>query len=272
MSQLVLEGDYIYSPGSTTQEVFASAVELFDSAIVLADDNAQIRNLGLLGKARSLLSLGQFDIARQTVTAIDKEYQHSILGIFDRNAESFGAFYNLTVSDREGGRGFPYVTGDDPRIELVVRPPDISQPSPAYHPAKYRNSWVKPVKMMIASGIEARLIEAEALLNDGAISEWLNILNELRNDIGLPPIADPGESSSRLDTHFNERAAWLFLTGHRQGDLRRLVRVYGIPVTEVYPSGIYQNTFLQYGAFADLQVPAPESLNPYFEGCEARDA
>src|SRR5581483_874628 len=105
----------------------------------------------------------------------------------------------------------------------------------------------------MASGVEARLIEAEAALAAGDAS-WLTILNRLRTDgtfttaphpgdptvtdttwgpgvgavlfpnglPGLRPLTDPGTPAARVDLLFAERAAWLFLTGHRLGDMRRL--------------------------------------------------
>jgi len=54
-------------------------------------------------------------------------------------------------------------------------------------------------------------------------------LNALRADVnnnaasprGAP---DPGTQVGREDLLFRERAFWLFATGHRLGDLRRLAR------------------------------------------------
>ena len=40
----------------------------------------------------------------------------------------------------------------------------------------------------------------------------------------LGPLQDPGTPDGRVDLLFHERAFWLYLTGHRQGDLRRLIR------------------------------------------------
>jgi len=43
----------------------------------------------------------------------------------------------------------------------------------------------------------------------------------------LAALTDPGTAEARVDLLFRERAFWFFLTGHRQGDLRRLIRQYG---------------------------------------------
>ncbi len=93
--------------------------------------------------------------------------------------------------------------------------------------------------LTLADAVEARLIEAEAALRAGDNLGWLATLNHLRQTAWttivpatpgpLPDLTDPGPDGSggdalRVDLLFRERAFWLYLTGHRQGDLRRLVR------------------------------------------------
>src|SRR5205807_2635254 len=90
----------------------------------------------------------------------------------------------------------------------------------------------------LVDGLEARLIAAEAELSANNVAGWLDSLNSLRagNGLaasdaarsgGLAVLADPGTAAGRVDLMFSERAFWLFATGHRLGDLRRLVRQYG---------------------------------------------
>lgn len=49
----------------------------------------------------------------------------------------------------------------------------------------------------------------------------------------LPPLAAAATPAAQEDQLFKERAYWLFLTSHRLGDLRRLVRQYGRGVSSV---------------------------------------
>jgi len=111
----------------------------------------------------------------------------------------------------------------------------------------------------IASGIEARLIVAEVALREGDPTTWLNELNALRADTTLlpvpqdtsfrpvqgtklAPLTDPGPSpndSLRVDMLFRERGFWMFSTGHRLGDMRRLMRQYNRSVNTVYPTGAW---------------------------------
>ena len=88
---------------------------------------------------------------------------------------------------------------------------------------------------------------------------------------GLAPLDDPGSADARVDLIFRERAFWLFITGHRQGDLRRLVRQYHRRQESVYPTGFYQGGLSAYGTDVTAPIPPVERLNPQFTGCINRD-
>jgi hypothetical protein len=141
----------------------------------------------------------------------------------------------------------------------------------------------------IATGIEARLIEAEAALQAGATTTWLNDLNVLRTNTALyPPIqsgftrgptlgnlADPGTFDGQVNVMFYERGFWLFSTGHRLGDMRRLIRPttqggYGRGVSTVYPTGVFIKGGL-YGDATMLPIPFDEENNPKFVQCTDRN-
>jgi len=96
--------------------------------------------------------------------------------------------------------------------------------------------------MTLSSGIEARLIEAEAALNAGDPS-WFTTLNTLRATMIVPamaPIASmPVTTDAKVDLLYQERAFWLYLTGRRLGDLRRLMRNYGRGAETLFPTGPY---------------------------------
>ena len=163
--------------------------------------------------------------------------------------------------------------------------------NPVYLPTKYHPAS-KAFTYTLASGVEARLIDAEADLNAGRAA-WLTRLNALRTDgtfdttaqgdtlwhagtggvASLRPLEDPVNADARVDLLFRERAFWLYLTAHRQGDLRRLIRQYGRGVEAVYPTGVYQGGAGLYSR--EIVVPVPDSereLNPKYTGCVHRDA
>jgi hypothetical protein len=76
----------------------------------------------------------------------------------------------------------------------------------------------------------------------------------------------------QVDVLFRERAFWLFGTGTRLGDMRRLLRLYDRPAETVYPTGTYAGgavpTALTYGTDVSLALPDKSSVtNPHYQGC-----
>ncbi len=76
---------------------------------------------------------------------------------------------------------------------------------------------------------------------------------------------------------FRERAFWLYGTGHRLGDLRRLIRQYGRDQSTVFPTGTYDNgsavaLFPSYGTSVNFPIGAIESSNLNFHGCSDTQA
>ena len=79
-------------------------------------------------------------------------------------------------------------------------------------------------------------------------------LNDLRDAEGLDPLAEPGNQDGGVDLLFSERAFWLFATGHRLGDMRRLIRQYGRDAANVFPRA----TYLKGGGYGtDVNLPHP---------------
>jgi hypothetical protein len=117
----------------------------------------------------------------------------------------------------------------------------------------------------LASGVEAQLIVAENQLKTGG--SWLATLNALRAGVpGLAPLTDPGSPAARVNLLFHERAFWLFLTAHRLGDMRRLVRQYGRDPQTVYPIGLTIGSH-PYGTDVAFAISEAELNNPNFHGC-----
>ena len=116
------------------------------------------------------------------------------------------------------------------------------------------------------------MIEAEAALRAGNTATWLARLNTARANYGMGALADPGNQNARVDLLFRERAFSLFATGHRLGDLRRLVRQYGRGSETVYPTGDYHKDGLKLGTDLQFIIPQNEKNNPKFTGCIDRNA
>jgi hypothetical protein len=127
---------------------------------------------------------------------------------------------------------------------------------------------------ILADGVEAELIKAEAQLRAGNVSGFLATLNALRANSAvltargytgsLAGLTDPGSEVGRQDLMFRERAYWLFLTAHRVGDMRRLIRQYGRGAETVFPTGAYSSNGRTsiYGTDTSFPIPVEELNNP----------
>ena len=304
LSTLDFDGDFTLRPGSTTEEVYQHALALLDTAFVLVGDSARFVHLAQMAQARALLGLGRLADAAAVAAAVPDGYGYAVTFLggptstnFARFTPGFGDFWGFSVADRKGKNGVDYRTSGDPRAVSTRTGTSVTTGRGIYHPNKYATDGTSPI--VLASAVEARLIEAEAALAQGDAS-WRATLNALRtngtfttqpnaNDpaatdtiwnagsggtAGLAPLADPGTPSARLDLLFRERAFWLFLTGHRQADLRRLVRRYGRAEFDVYPSGVLPTLDgRSYGSQVTLPIPPEEKVsNPHFSGCISHDA
>ena len=133
------------------------------------------------------------------------------------------------------------------------------------------NQYATPdAAITIASGIEARLIQAESQLANGDPS-WILTLNNARATIGLSALTPAATAAGQVDQLFRERGFWMYLTAHRLGDMRRLVRQYGRDIETVYPTGSY----FKGGAYGTDVVLVPfqdESNNPNWAGCTDKKA
>ena len=114
--------------------------------------------------------------------------------------------------------------------------------------------------MPVADGIEARLIEAEAQLQSNNLSGMRTTLNDLRSTVGLDPLPSTANRDVAIDELFSERAFWLYATGHRLGDMRRLIRQYGRDVNTVFPNGDYHKGGV-YGPDVNLPLPLEEQVS-----------
>jgi hypothetical protein len=174
-----------------------------------------------------------------------------------------------SVSDQEGGVGLPFLTAEDPRVPFQDEEDvGLDGTTPQFTLLKYADA---SAPVVVADGIEARLIEAEAAVNAGDFGGATTFLNDLRSLVGLDPLGQPGGLDEAVDLVFSERAFWLFATGHRLGDMRRLIRQYGRDPATVFPSGTYIKGG-NYGSDVNLPMPQEEGSNPNYVGCIDREA
>lgn len=265
----------------TTTEILDTAIARFDSSLaVTADSSASIRNLARVGRARALLNKADFAGAAAAVAGVPSTFVYNTTHTTTTGRQQNGVHVfnwlseRWSVADTQGINGLNFRSAGDPRV-VATRDPvgtgvGFDAATPQWNLQKFP---ARTTPVPIASGLEARLIEAEALLasNPGG---WLTALNNIRATMitpALPALADPGTQAAREDLHFRERAFWLFATGHRLGDLRRLMRQYNRTEDGVFPTGLHFKGGL-YGDDVNLPVPFSERNNPNFTGCLNRGA
>lgn len=261
----------------TREEILAIALAKFDSALTFANDNqnTELANLAMVGRGRVLLNQGNFSQAGAAVTTVPTNFEYLIEGSDNSTRQNNGIwnytvnFFGFSVPEQEGDNGLPFRSADDPRVPWFDSGDvGFDGETPFFVQDKYPEMSSNTV---LASGIEARLIEAEAALQANNTGTFLSVINTLRQDAGLNTVALPGTQALRIDLLFRERAFWLYLTGHRLGDLRRLVRQYGRTQDTVFPTGNYHKGG-EYGSDVNFPVSSDERNNPNFESCLDRSA
>ncbi|NUQ20373.1 MAG: hypothetical protein HOQ09_05365, partial [Gemmatimonadaceae bacterium] len=233
--------------------------------------SADQRALAQVGRGRALLDLGRFADAAASVAAVPTSFAYTTS--HSAAAQPNGVYAiivnsrYITVADREGMNGLDFRSAADPRVPTALVGKGVDGVTDVYTFTRYA-SLASPI--VLASGVEARLIEAEASLRAGDSTAALATLNALRAGTpGLGPLAMQPTADARVGQLFRERAFWLFATGHRQGDLRRLVRQYGRPVDSVFPTGPYKSG-QSYGAEVTFAPDVSQLVNPNYHGCASR--
>jgi hypothetical protein len=205
--------------------------------------------------------------------------------IWSLNASQSSARYAVGDSFDLSGTiksALPFASAKDPRVPVSggssanAKTPGIDKSTP----------WVgamwtaRTQPIIVVSGVDARLIEAEAKLNAADYAGMTAILNALRatppslgpiTPTAMSALTAPTTKDAAVDLFFREKAFWQFGRGQRLGDLRRLVRQYGRSADSVFPSG----TFYKGGSYStDVNAPVPdvEKSNPLFTGCIDRNA
>ncbi|HET7585506.1 MAG TPA: hypothetical protein VFK13_11400 [Gemmatimonadaceae bacterium] len=306
LSSVDASGAVTFGAPLTTDQVLDSAIVYFDLALAAATPGSDEANLASVGKGRALLDKGDVAGAAAAVASVPTEFVFRI-GHSDTDGSENNPIFSLQLNgrytivadnpdnpaanDNEGVNGQPFRAANDPRVPWKDIGPGFDASIEVFSDELY-NSLSEPVPF--ATGVEARLIQAEAA-QQASDASWLTILNDLRDDVGtlmagmypnyedqlagsdvtnttLGPLSDPGTPAAQLDLIFSERAFWMFITGHRLGDLRRLVRNYGRAQNTVFPDGPYHKGG-EYGNDVAWPIPQEEQNNPLWvaefpNGCD----
>jgi len=272
----------------TTAQLWDDAVAKFDSAITLATaagaGGTTELNLARIGKGRALVNKGDFHGAAAAVAAVPTSFlylirhsdntgrQNNAVWVFQRVASRFSA------TNSEGTNGLPYRSDNDPRVRQTLSGVGFDGSTPKWLVDLPANAFAPDGKyslrgsdVPLATGVEARLIEAEAALRAGDLVTFMARIDTERSAQGLGSATLPLTTAAREDFLFKERAYSMWFTAHRLGDMRRLIRQYGRGSESVFPTGTYFKGG-NYGPDVNIIISLDERNNENFTGCLDRSA
>jgi hypothetical protein len=269
-----VNGEPVFGDPETTAETLARAIARFDAALASPGAAPEEINAAAVGKGRALLNDGQYAAAAAAVSGVPDDFEY-LLEHAPSPLRLRNSIYLLTnggqwsIADGEGGNGLDFRNGDSRVPFIDEQAPGLDNSTPQFSLIKFPDVGAS---VPLASGLEARLIEAEAQFQAGDTATMLLTLNALRSAASLPDLVGPTTLAEARDLVFRERAFWLFSTGHRLGDMRRLTRstLYGLPITGVFPESAYHKDGV-YGTDVNLPLPLEERNNPNVNGCLDRD-
>lgn len=294
----LVDGVPAYTNPLTTAQGFTLAMLHLDSALALAVGTdtftVAVRNAIQIARGRTFVNLGgaaNFASAAAAVANVPTTYQY--LQTFSLTTAD-NAVWSLNNNAKRwvvgdsfdtGGiisNAIPFASANDPRVpktgttinSLLLRAFDT-------------NTWLvsqgiygRTDPVPLATGIDARLIEAEARLQVQDITGMMTILNTLRttsqrNGAYVVPVMaalpTPATQTAAVDLYFREKAFWAFSRGQRLSDMRRLIRQYGRTQETVFPVGQFFKGG-DYGIDVNFPVTTDETPNPNWTGCIDRKA
>jgi len=279
----VVDGVEQYGSPMTTQAAFELALAHADSGLALitgtSSADKKIRNALSVVKGRILLNLDRPADAATAVAGVPTDFAYQMLYEAQKSDNAIWLYNNsarrYSVSDNEGTNGLNFVSAKDPRLPtcaggdavckqngVTITQRDDKSAFPIYVQLKWP---VRDAPVTIVGGVEARLIEAEAAHRAGDNPGMVAKLNQARTEGGVAGlvanVTDPGNDAARVSLIFRERGFWLFSTGHRVGDMRRLIKFYQRGAETVFPTGDWHKGG-PYGPDVNFPVPQAEETNP----------
>lgn len=250
-------------PEQTPAQLFAAAETRFTKAITAASasgtaaaDSALIR-AALVGRARSRINRGDRTGAATDAALVPIGF------VFNSRAGGGGRLDNRVFAQNGLGsavtvapayRGVTWSGVPDPRVPVRDEGRLAGDARSALFVQRLYTALDTPFP--IATGVEARLIRAEAVGGQTAV----NIINELHTRAGIPADFASADEAVILAQVVEERRRALFVQGQRLYDWRRfnlpLVPAPGTPYSVTYPT-----KGGTYGSDRCMPLPDVERLN-----------
>ena len=220
MCQVAFDGGPVQPPTAA----LALAETRFTEGLALAQQagNTDMLNMGRVGMARTKLDLKKWSEAAQFASQVDANYTKNA----DRGLESNRRWNKLWRLAQQVGAytvATAYRNMNDPRVLVAdAGRGAFNSEVRLWITTKY-TSLSSP--MRLASSIEANLIQAEALAQQGQITQAMTIVNARRAQVGLAPLSATTQQDAINNIIDERRKELSFEGGHRLNDLLR----YKIP-------------------------------------------
>jgi starch-binding outer membrane protein, SusD/RagB family len=283
-----------YGDPQSSAQIFTLALAKVDSGLArlgaaTGTNETRVRNSLQILRARILINQGNFTAVQAAVASVPTSFtwnqEHSLTSRTPGVWSLINNQRRYIVSNNEGPLGLNFGTANDPRVPTcsagqaactaagftTSRPFDSGNTSVPN--MLYQLIWPTDASAVsLMNGLQARLYEAEALNRADNFAGALTILNALRaappsytrTIAAMPALTDPGTAAARRDLIFREKAFWLFGTGHRYPDMRRMMRQYGMTANQVFPNGATWQINRAPGYSTDIvfRIPTAETFNP----------
>ena len=248
-------------PEVASAQMFALAEERFTRALAAAAQvggaaGADLRNLALVGRARSRIDRGQYAAAAADAALVTEGY------VRNATASASAARRNNRVFAQNGpnsngtsvGPRYRAMTVDgvpDPRVPVVDGKRTVADGNAIWEQRKY-TSAAAPIPL--ATWEEAQLIQAEAAARAGDADAAAGFINALRTRAELP-LYEATTAEAALAQVIEERRRELFLESHHFFDIRRFDLALDPAAGTAYNKGG------TYGSTRCLPLPDVERLN-----------
>jgi hypothetical protein len=289
-------GEPNYTDPLTDQQGFALALAHLDSGLALATATdtftVAVANAIQIARARVLVNMGSFTAAKAAVAAVPTSFQY--LQTYSQTSNVDNQVWSLNSSQKRwvvgdsfdtGGiiaNALPFASAKDPRVPVTGSTLASSLKTAFDNQTQFvsQGIYARSDAQPLATGIDARLVEAEERLQANDIPGMMSILNALRTSpqkIGtfsvpaMAALATPANQTAATDLYFREKGFWDFSRGTRLPDMRRLIRQYNRTQDQVFPNGQFFKGGT-YGTDVNFPVTTDETPNPKWKGCIDRNA
>jgi hypothetical protein len=214
--QVALDGGAPQAPTTA----LTSAETRFAEGIALAQTagNTDILNMGRVGLARAKMDLKKWAEAATAAALVPATYSKNA----DRGQESTRRHNKLwRLAEQTGAYTVApaYRTMNDPRVNVIDAGRGAFNSEVRLWVTRKYSGLVSPIR--IASGIEANLIRAEALIQQDQVAAGMALLNARRAEVNLPALTATTKDAAIAAVLDERRKELVFEGGHRLNDLLR---------------------------------------------------